>query len=533
MSNRRFFWLSLAAIMIIALLPYLLGWAMTPKGSTFYGNHLIAPADFSIYYSYINQGREGHLLMYDAFTSEAHQPTLIQPLWFVVGLAARVLHASAPLAFGLARTLSIPVLAWTLWWAAGWLWPTDDRRRRMGFILSIIGSGLGGLVTVATSTSLMDNIWTFPDMWVSESFTVLTLWSSAHFVLVTAGIIFILVAVERAWLEQRWSWALWAGVVGIGVTSLHPFHVLTWGIAWAVLTVWHWMTLRKFPRRYILSWLIVLCMSAPILFLYGWQLLFDPITIGRAAQNINLTTVPWALVVGLGGLFIGAIFGAWMWRPRDARWRWVCGITLGYLIAVYLPVLFQRRLSQGMMLPFAWLSVPVAVALLDRIRRRFESLTIMVVVAAVSILSSTWLIAGAMVVKDYADDLTIPRRMYYIDAEHQALYHVLDVTDKHQPLLATLIESNVAAGLTAHQVYVGYGVETLHFAEKLFTMNKFYGSMSEAQQRTLLQQERLCYVLTSPRSRAYGAAFQPDQWPDLKKIWSSVNLALYQTPYCR
>jgi hypothetical protein len=57
--------------------------------------------------------------------------------------------------------------------------------------------------------------------------------------------------------------------------------------------------------------------------------------------------------------------------------------------------------------------------------------------------------------------------------------------------------------------------------------------MNERQQRTLLFQEQLCYVMTSPRTQAYGNAFQPDQWADLQRVWSGPTLALYRTPYCR
>lgn len=528
-----FFWWSLVGTMAIATLPYALGWAMTPTGATFYGNHVVAPADFSIYYSYINQGRQGHLWMYDAFTSEPHRATLFQPLWFLVGLTARLLHLGAPAAFALARTLAIPVLAWTLWWAAGWLWPGDEAKRRLGFILTIIASGLGGIVVATTNSTLTGNIWTYPDLWVSEAYTVLTLWSSAHFVLVTAGIIFVLIAVERSWLEQRWWWAWWAGLVAMAVVSIHPFHVITWAVAWLILTVWRWTRRRRFPWRYAAGWMMVLVMLGPILLLYGLQLFFDPLTIGRAVQNINSTATPWDVAIGLGLMLISAVAGVWLWRLRDERWRWVVTLAVAYLIAIYLPVAFQRRLSQGMMLPIAWLSVPTATTVFAVIRRRMGSAASMAIIALALVTSSTWIVIGGVMVKDYLTDLSIPRRMYYIDAEHRALYSWLNHTDPHQPLFATLIESNVAAGLTAHQVYVAYGVETLDYSRKLLTMQHFFTNMPLASQRRLLTRERLCYVLTSPRSRAYGPAFQPERWPELKRIWSSPTLALYQTPYCR
>jgi hypothetical protein len=123
--------------------------------------------------------------------------------------------------------------------------------------------------------------------------------------------------------------------------------------------------------------------------------------------------------------------------------------------------------------------------------------------------------------------------MYYIDSDHQQLATFVRTTDPHQPVLASLIESNVLAGQTAHQVFVGYGVETWDFDSKLNLMDDFYSRMTETEQRELLQRERLCYVLTSPRTRAKGDAFQPDRWSDIREVWGSDTLRLYQTPYCR
>lgn len=530
LSNKQFLLISFVAAMLVAIAPFAIGQAMTPPGSQFYGNKLIAPADYSIYYSYINQGAQGHVFMYDAFTSEAHTATLFQPVWLIVGLAARLLTLNTPVAFALARYATIPIFLFVLWWVAGWIWAGNERRRRVGFVLSIVASGLGGILTIV-GPQLASFPWTYPDLWVSEAYSVLTLWSSAHFLLVTSGIIFTLVAVERSWLERRWSWTLWAGLVAAATLSIHPFHIITWLMLWVGLTVWRWITTKKIPWAYIGRWFTVVLISGPVLLLYGFQYVFDPLTVYRSIQNVNFSSAPWAMIIGLGLPFILSFIGAWQWRHKDERWRWMIVLGCAYIAAAYAPVLFQRRLTQGMLLPFIWLSVPVFETLILSHRQRTTGYLVATAIGLV--LSTSWLLVGLILVKDYAHDLRDPIRMYYIDREHQDLATYLRTLDPHQPLLGSLIESNVIAGLTAHQVYVGYGVETWNFSDKLKTMDGFFADMSASEERQLLQRSQLCYVLTSPRTRAKGAAFQPETWPDLKRVWSDTNLALYQTPYCR
>lgn len=530
--DRGFVLLVSLLTLVVAIFPFAIGQTMAPKGSLYYGNRVVAPADFSIYYSYITQGATGKIFMDDAFTSERYAPTIFQPLWYVVGLGARLTHVDAPTAFAAARYLTIPIFLLALWWAASWLWPEDRQRRRVGFVISIIASGVGGLTVTMLPTIATENLWQFPDLWVSEAYSMLTLWSSAHFLLVSSGILFILIATERSFLEQRWRWAVWAGIVALGVVAIHPFHVLTWFVCWVVLTVWRWITSRQFPWRYIIRWSTVLLISSPMLLMYLLQLLSDPYTIGRAVQNINMSDAPWRMAIGIGAPLVCAIWSTFYWRPRDDRWRWLLAVAAGYCIAIYLPVAFQRRLSQGMLLPFSWLSVPAAVWLVNKTRHWSRATAFMTIGSAALLLSSTWIIVGGLIIKDFAIDVQVPRRMYFLDQEHQALYAALRNTDPLHPMLGTLIESNVAAGLTAHKMFIGYGVETLRFGEKWTLMTHFYTDMAYAQQRTMLQQERLCYVLDSPRTRAYGNAFQPAVWPDLALVWSGPTMALYQTPFC-
>lgn len=533
-SNRAFFWVILGISLIIAVLPYAAGSVLAPRGAMFYGNKVIAPGDYSIYYSYIEQGRNGHLAMYDAFTSEAHQATLIQPVWFVVGQVARILHLGAPAAFALARLLATPLLILTLWWMIRWLWPTNLHYQRAALLLTLFASGLGAIVAVLTNSAAAGSVWIFPDLWVSEAFMVLTLWSSTHFILVTSGIIFVLVAVERAWLERQWSWARWAGLAAFGVLSVHPFHIITWGVLWVGLTAWRAARDRRMPWRYIGTWGAVMAMASPMLLLFGAQFFFDPLTIGRATQNVNPTGELGAWTFGLGLLLVGAAVGVFVWRPRDERWRFVVGLCSAYLIAIYLPLPFQRRLSQGLVVPFALLSVPVVLTTLGHIRRRVPLLYMSIIGVLAVVLSSSWILVGALVIKDYRDELSGHRKyMYYVTAEHQQLAAYLRHSDPHQPVLTSLLEGNVLGGLSAHQMFVGYGVETLKFAEKLAVVEDFYRTMSVEQQRDTLAAWRLCYVMTSPWTKGYGQAFQPETWPDLVLVWAGPTTRLYQTPYCR
>lgn len=530
--DRNFFVIVLALTMVVGALPYVVGRLMAPAGALFYGNTVVAPYDSSIYYSYIEQGRQGHLFMADTFTSEPFGATLWQPVWFVLGQLANLLHVTTPAVFFLGRVAAIPIFAISLWWLASWVFPTH---RRLAWLMLLGAGGLGGLVSVISGQPVYVNGVMSPDMWVTEAYPWLTLWGSPHFLLVSSGIIFVLAGIERAWIERQWKPLPVIGVVALLTLSIHPFHVVTWVVCWVILTSWRWVATRHFPRAYVLRWLAVLGMAAPALILYGLQLLFDPLTIGRALQNVNPMTPFGLTVLGLGIFIILAPLGAWWQRPHVERWQWLVGLAITYLIVVYAPLPFQRRLSQGLMIPFALLAVPAIRHIAEVVRRWSKAFRVLMVAAGLVLMSSTWLVVFGFIVKDYVDELAVaPKRMYYVSSEFTHLTsEVIRPLDDHRPILATLLESNIIAGLTAHHVYLGYGVETLNFDTKLAEMQRFYGQLNQSEQRQFLQARGICYVLDSPRAQAYGGAFQPRTWPDLTAVWTGPSSSLYQLATCR
>ncbi len=532
MTNRTFFWTVTALAVVLAALPFLLGSAMAPRGSQFVGSYKIAYGDASVYYSYIEQGRHGHIIMYDAFTSEHYRPTLWQPVWFVVGQMANVFHVTTPVAYFLARVLALPALLGTLWWAARWLW-ADRLRQRLALVLGTFAGGLGSWATLVAHQAIYANGGVGPiDGWVAEGYTMLSAATTAHFLLVSAGIIFVLVSVERSWEERSWRRALWAGAVASITLSIHPFHVLTWTLLWSLLTYFRWLTTRKFPGRYLATWLLVLAMCIPPLTMYGLQLFFDPVTYGRAAQNILPTPPAWNVLLSLGLLVPGAIIGVWWTRRRGARWQWLTAWAGIMLIAIYLPVTFQRRLSQAIVIPFSLLSVPVVAWLWLHWRRGVWR--ILFGFGMLLFLCLSWLTTYQSVVYDYANQTPNQQLLYYLPKQYQDLITIIKTTTSpHEPILSTLLDGNIIAGFTAHQVWVGYGVETLNYHYKMAAMEYFYSRASMSEQRQLLQASGVCYVLDGPRERAYGTAWQPTAWSDISVAWSGQGMTLYHWNGCQ
>ncbi len=530
LNNRRFFWLITGLAILLSIGPWLIGWSMRPAGYEFFGNSAVNPWDPAVYYGYIEQGRTGGVFMHDILTSEPYAATLFQPLWWLLGRLAAWVHLATPTIFALARTALVPLLAGALWWGARWVF-SEPRQQRWAFGLSLFLGGLGPLVALLAGRV---EFTLSPDLWVTEALPVLTLISSPHFLIVTSGIIFTLIGIERAYASNQWRWVGWAGLAALVTLAIHPFHVITWVLIWALLTTWRAFQRDQHPWRYLLMWVSVLAIASPALALYGLQAMFDPLVIDRAIQNVNLTWPPLQTFTLLGLALPLIVFG-WTQRPRNARWQSVLIMAAAYVIAIALPIYFQRRLSHGMMIFFAWLAVPGAIRLADILKRQATPLRWVGATIAIFLGLWSWLWVSGVNISAYAYDKTIaPVRQSYLSPEYQALLSTIKQFDhRSQPLLASLTDSKVISGLTAQTVYVAQAVETVDYSRKAQQLADFFTTASKSTQLAFVQRHHICLILYGPREQTYGSTFQPATWTTLTPIWQTDQRTLYRTDQCQ
>lgn len=167
-------------LVIITSSSLIYGYLIKPADKFFPGIHSMAAGDFSVYYSYIGQAKEGHLIFQDLFTSESHSPFIFNPFWLIIGFLARVFNLSSIAAYQISRILLIFLFVFVLYFFISYFFK-KVKSRKYGFIFSIMASGLGGYF-MPLIRNLFNNQITlknYPmDLWVSEGYNFLTLYHS-------------------------------------------------------------------------------------------------------------------------------------------------------------------------------------------------------------------------------------------------------------------------------------------------------------------------------------------------------------------
>src|SRR3989344_98560 len=128
-SEWRFIILMSLVLVIITGVPYLYAYLVAPAGFSYNGLTSLTPADNPVYYSYINQVKQGNFLINDLFTTEPEPFGMFNVFWVVTGLIAKILLLPPALAFHLVRLLLIPVFIVAVYCFIGLFFSEPKKRK--------------------------------------------------------------------------------------------------------------------------------------------------------------------------------------------------------------------------------------------------------------------------------------------------------------------------------------------------------------------------------------------------------------------
>jgi chromate transport protein ChrA len=449
----------LGLALLIGQLPHLIAACCAPRGATGVGTAWFVN-DFAQYESAMRQGAEqSSWLIRDVFTAEPHQASFMFPLYVGLGKLGSTLHLPAVgLEHGL-EVLARGLLVLALWRFCR-AFASGRRAARWAFCLALFAGGFevfGALIGG------------YAGNWSYETNGFGLLFAAPHVPLGMAATL----ELARDGLRPRrrrltLSWlakiALLSGVLAL----LHPFHVpvLLGALLLAGLIFWR-------TGRDVLNLLgaVVACLAAmPALLPTVARFSLDPFWVATySLQNVLPSPAPHELLIDLGPIFVLALGGALMLRARVAPFGLLLWLLLG-LVAMYLPVPYQRRLGFGIQPAFAVLAANALVAASAALSARRASILRMTVVAAAS--SGTLLVLVSVVSSGFVDK---PLAIYRSTTDLDVAAAWLDThAQPDDVILANWQTSNYLAPRTPARVFGGHPVATLHVSEKQFAASSVF-----------------------------------------------------------
>ena len=533
---------ALAAIVLSAL-PVILALLWAPAGTVYTGIHTFTPGDYNVYFSYFEQVKQGNLLFKDLFTAEEQLRHIFNPFWLLAGALGALLHLPNLATLHIVRSLLIPVFAGAVYLLIS-LFLQRPRQRLAAFFLIMFAGGWGALLApiLEPFRYLAGGYYHWPpDLWVPEALGWLSIYNAPHILFSTILMIVLLVAVLLITGETsitvgkktKLILAITAGGSSLFWFLFHPFHIVSMTAVIVVYFLYLLLSDRRRALRSLPYLLLIALLASPGVIYHLWLLVADPLAQARADQNQCITPVWWLVLIGYGFLLLGGITGllaAIIKRKKPYAFLAIWFVVQAVII--YIPLNYQRRMIQGWYLPMIILAVIGLYEIRPWLARKigqklWGALTIpgfVIIMATLGLfLSSIYVFPADLYLFRHP-----PRGVIYKSAEwEQSMDWIRQSTSEDAIFLSGTINGSFLPGWTGRTVYLGHGVETVNYLDKVNAYLKFMGDGPTAEKQQLLIDNKIDYIFYGAEEKTDGI-LPSDLISSLMPVFQNGEVTIYQ-----
>lgn len=536
----RFFWIVAIFFLLITMLPVVLGYFLTPTNHTYLGLHFFSPVDYFVYYSYIQQIKEGQFLLFNLFSMEPDFGTL-NIFWLFLGLIARFLKLPVIFIFHFSRIFFIILLCWVLFFITCYFFK-ESAKRKIVFLLLLFSSGVGGLVVPFLPYSNYSGngatyFWPI-DLWNSQINIFFTALQSPHLIFSLALELLILFFLFLSLNYNNWRYSILSGILGLIFFQFHPYHLPTIILILFIYLIFilifdfriFWSNLK------LILLFFIIC--SPALFYHFWLLYSNPSFAGKASQNITLLPPLIYVILGFGFNLIFSLGGIYLWLKNfrllkeDKKWLFILIWFFVNLILILPKTQFQGRYVQPWIVPMIIFTSYFLFTVYNYFKKRNQlnfliNNPILLTFLAVIIFSfSNFFI--------YIQDLIYFRQYFqyfYINNDlKQIILQVKKEDLSNKIFLAKQNNSLFLASLARQKVFWGHGHETLNFENKRTLVNNFFTTYSVEQRIKFLKKNKIDYLFWG-EDEEENVNFNPQQESYLKLVFKNNQAAIYEVVY--
>jgi hypothetical protein len=468
-------WVLLASLLILSMstLPYLVGYSAQNAEMIFSGA-VFDRQDFAVHLATMHSGRSGDWLYRLRFTSEPHPGAYVKLFYIFLGHVSRWIGFDLVVTYHMGRWF-FGTLTFFVLYALVARWAVSVQWRRLTTLFAVLGSGLGWLQLIFGWVPVPDI--SPMDFWLVDAYPFFGIQIFPHFAAVAALLGSMILAFLRYVESYLARWAVLTGLCAVGIQLVQPYAPILGDLAVSGFVIGLWMKRHRFPKREILSLLLIGAAQIPLL-VYNLQVFrSNPIWQEFANQNMTLSPPPLYFLWGLGLFWPFVPLGVWAaFRDRDPILFGALTWAVGAALLAYVPIGLQRRFVFGVTIPLAFLAVAgIKDVLAPWVRAaglaqgRLNPGTLASLVIALSTLSTLYLSLGtSLFLAGRPDSLYDPIEL--IAAAGWLSMHA----DQGDIVLSDGETGQLLAVEAGIPVYIGHPMETVGYEEKSRKVAAYY-----------------------------------------------------------
>lgn len=524
-------------IIVITSIPHIYGFLNTPEGFTYWGRQMLNSHDTPVYFSYLEQVQQGHWLFENLFTTES-QIKIFNPFWLFTGLIGKIFNLPVAVTFQVTRIILIPFLITICYLFISYFFQ-NKQERKVCFVMLLFSSGFGVLASRWLTPLYREKYgyanWPM-DTWVPESNTFFTLYHTPHLIFSLSLILLIFLLTLTSFENNKKRYSILAGLLALLLFQFHPFHVPTVFGVLGIYLIILCLKYRKIRWNLIGHLAIVFLLSLPAIVYHLLTMKYDWTIWQKAIQNVCLTPSWLMVLVSYGLLTILAIIGIisiWKNKLYNNRNLFLIAWPITQFLLIYLPVNFQRRLTEGLHVGVTLLAnfglFFVYNFLKNKIGPKFFLLVVnnkmlIWIIFPIVFCCSNIFILGQDIIYAYAYS-----KVFYISYNKlSAIKWLAQNTSFTSQIFSSPANGNIIPAFSARNVYVGHGVETAFYLQKTKETEWFFkDNKRDEQKKTFLKKNNLNYLFYETEEKKLGS-FNPEEKKYLKKVYQNDEVTIYK-----
>lgn len=489
-------------LLLFLNLPYVIALAITDQKYMF-GGFLLNPVDGYTYLAKILQGRLGNWLFTLPYSAEPNQGAPIFWFYLLLGHLSRWLNVSPVFTFHLARFLSSIALLVSLKSFFERLFANKPQIAFWAYLMAVLGSGCGWLASLAGIIT--------SDFWVAEAYPFLAMYSSPHFSL---GLALLIWFVSKLLIAKsvKTGWIL--SGAGLLLSIVLPF-----GIVIAALVAFGDVLISialKEKAKY--QTIIAFLLPGGLFILYQFFIIrTDPVLAQWDAQNLTVSPPVWDILVSFSPLLVFAVYGGVKTFIRRHRPLMILTVWLVLgLLLIYVPFNLQRRFMLGYMIPVAGLAAYGISEVKFRWKRPLRLALLIAALPTIFIV----ILGGLMAVRNSDPRLVINRD------EMDAFVFLVESSGCDDLILASPETGLLIPAFTGRRVIYGHPFETVDGAKAKIDVEAFFNASMNAESVEWAREKHVKWVFWGPREHDYGKL--PDELPKgLLMLYQNESVRLF------
>ncbi|MBI4273027.1 hypothetical protein HY621_04215 [Candidatus Uhrbacteria bacterium] len=526
--------IAVAFLMILSnALPYGIAIQNTPPDSLYSGQFFL-PSDIPTYYSKMQSGYEGSFFHTNRFTTEIpNPPAPIHLFYTALGSFTRLIGSDVLTVFFSARFFSGLIFLISIFWFC--MRVVSERRIALvSFLLASFASGLGWLFFLGNR-----NLHELLDIYVPAFMPLARFSAVPHVSIASALFVFGLYGVLRykETFQKRFLVLLTATLFFENI--ILPYYAIgLYGIIGAYMIFA--IILRELSMRQMGRLFFAAGLSFSSFFFMAFVALSNPLWKMSQLEAFVREPPLTGFFIGFGLLTVFAFLEIFVRVKnaqliRDSRSFLLVSWIVVPLVLAFLPFVPQH--SRMFEIPFI---VPLAVLssyFIFRIGKKLFEILVhqirIIVIGACACAVAFFMILSSWIVIARIPSLLETENvstMLYIPIELlRASEWIRKNSEPYDAILSSAPVGNMLPFLTSRYVYVGHWSETLHFWDKLDTVQKFYrGEMDDEQVKKLFLDNRIRFVFVTSYERVLGVrGIEQYAW-FLKKEFEEGRVTVYR-----